>query len=397
MKTLSFNGSGYEYFKIWIVNILLTIVTLGLYYPWAKVRNLRYFYGNTVLENRNFDYHATGKQLFISYVIALILLIIYVMIQQVSPIGSLLVIGILFLAIPWIVWRSLMFSMRMTSFSNVRFSFDGKLSQAYINFLLLPLLLVVCFYGIPIVAAVVLPMFGGTMGAGTGLVVFIAVVIGLGLAVYLFGLIKKRNSMYIINGTQYGQGRFSTDLETKVFVKILLKTIGLAIALIIALFLIVALFVYMSVGLEKLQEIQLGMTDPSAMEEVFKSGIAVGIIAAIYLGFIFLTFLIAGYSYTRQHNYIVNNTVLDDKIALASTLKARSFALLMITNLLLVLVTLGLGLPWAKVRMARFIVENTQVDTEAGFEGYVTQQQEYQSSLGDQIGDAFDIDAGLAI
>jgi len=30
MKTMEFNGSGGEYFKIWIVNILLTIVTITL-------------------------------------------------------------------------------------------------------------------------------------------------------------------------------------------------------------------------------------------------------------------------------------------------------------------------------------------------------------------------------
>ena len=41
---LEFTGSGSEYFRIWIVNLLLTLVTLGLYYPWAKVRRLRYFY-----------------------------------------------------------------------------------------------------------------------------------------------------------------------------------------------------------------------------------------------------------------------------------------------------------------------------------------------------------------
>ena len=47
--------------------------------------------------------------------------------------------------------------------------------------------------------------------------------------------------------------------------------------------------------------------------------------------------------------------------------------------------------------MARYIIGNTQVDTAVGIEGYVSQQQQYQSSLGDQIGDAFDVDLGLAI
>jgi hypothetical protein len=46
---IEFTGSGSEYFRIWIVNLLLTLVTFGIYYPWAKVRRLRYFYGNTLV------------------------------------------------------------------------------------------------------------------------------------------------------------------------------------------------------------------------------------------------------------------------------------------------------------------------------------------------------------
>jgi uncharacterized membrane protein YjgN (DUF898 family) len=42
-----FTGSGSEYFRIWIVNLLLMMLTLGLYYPWAKKRRLRHFHGNT--------------------------------------------------------------------------------------------------------------------------------------------------------------------------------------------------------------------------------------------------------------------------------------------------------------------------------------------------------------
>ena len=52
-----FRGNGGEYFRIWIVNLLLTIVTLGIYSAWAKVRRLRYFYGNTLLDGHSFEYH----------------------------------------------------------------------------------------------------------------------------------------------------------------------------------------------------------------------------------------------------------------------------------------------------------------------------------------------------
>ena len=52
---LEFRGSGREYFRIWIVNLLLSILTLGIYSAWAKVRKKKYFYRNTLLDDHNFD------------------------------------------------------------------------------------------------------------------------------------------------------------------------------------------------------------------------------------------------------------------------------------------------------------------------------------------------------
>ena len=45
-----FTGSGREYFRIWIVNLLFTVLTLGIYSPWAKVRKAKYFWQNTRLD-----------------------------------------------------------------------------------------------------------------------------------------------------------------------------------------------------------------------------------------------------------------------------------------------------------------------------------------------------------
>ena len=46
---LQFTGKAGEYFKIWIVNLCLSVLTLGIYSAWAKVRRKRYFYGSTLL------------------------------------------------------------------------------------------------------------------------------------------------------------------------------------------------------------------------------------------------------------------------------------------------------------------------------------------------------------
>ena len=57
-ERFTFGGTGSEYFRIWVVNILLTVLTLGIYSAWAKVRRMQYFYRNTRLAGAGFDYHA---------------------------------------------------------------------------------------------------------------------------------------------------------------------------------------------------------------------------------------------------------------------------------------------------------------------------------------------------
>ncbi len=393
MNALQFEGSGFEYFKIWIVNILLTIVTLGLYYPWAKVRNRRYFCANSTLDGRNFEYHATGKQLFLGYLIAMGLLIAYIVLQNISPTLGGLALIILFLGLPWVIWRSLKFNMRMTSFSNVRFGFENGLGGAYINYLLLPILLVLVIYGIPI-AAFIFAMQNVVM---MGTILFIGIIVALILALFVFAFMKKRNTSYAINGYRYGQGVFSTDVRTKVFLWILLKCIGMTILATIGLLVLMALLASVTGLAGSLLELDLKLEDPEAIQSIFQNGAMIVVIGLVYLGFILISMFVLAYFVTRTRTYIYDNSNLDNKITFASNLKALPFTWVMITNFLLVIFTLGLGLPWAKVRIARLFLENTNVDTSVGIDNYLTQRQEEQSSLGEQIGDAFDVDVGIGI
>ena len=65
---LQFNGKGSDFFGVVIVNWLLTIVTLGFYYPWAKANNLKYLYGETSLNNDPFAFHGTVKEMFKGFI-----------------------------------------------------------------------------------------------------------------------------------------------------------------------------------------------------------------------------------------------------------------------------------------------------------------------------------------
>jgi len=395
MKALKFTGSGFEYFKIWIVNILLTVVTLGLYYPWAKVRKHRYFYANSTLEERNFEYHATGKQLFIGYLIAMGVFIAYVGIQSVSPIGSLVVLLLFIIALPWIIWRSLMFNMRVTSFSNVRFSFDGALGGAYINYLVLPICAFIAVYLLPIFAAVVLPGFSGSIGVASSIFIGLGVVIFIFIAIGAIAYLKKRNTTYTISGFKYGQGAFSTNLETIEFVIILFKALCLSILIFVLALIAIALVASTTGMFETLLAVSDKMNDPDAMAEVMQNSGIFMLIALLYLVLIFASLLVFAYSHSRQRAYVFASTKLDEQIDFSSSLRARSLAWVSVTNLLAIIFTLGLAVPWAAVRMARLMLENTQVDTSLGFDDYVTQKQQEQSALGEQLGDAFDVDVGL--
>src|SRR5437763_13698019 len=74
---IRFTGSGSEYFRIWIVNLLLTIVTLTLYYPWAKVRRLRYFYGNTLVDGQPLGFHAEPAKMLRGYLLVGAMVLLY--------------------------------------------------------------------------------------------------------------------------------------------------------------------------------------------------------------------------------------------------------------------------------------------------------------------------------
>ena len=121
--SLKFAGQAGEYFRIWIVNVCLSIVTLGIYSAWAKVRRKRYFYGNTLLNGAAFDYLANPKAILIGRVIVLAAWGILVLLQKfgISSVGF---IYLIFL--PDLVIRASRFNAFNSAHRNVRFHFGAS-------------------------------------------------------------------------------------------------------------------------------------------------------------------------------------------------------------------------------------------------------------------------------
>ena len=67
-KAFKYWGIGAQFAVIYFKNIILTVFTLGLYYPWAKVEILKYHYQSTELDGTHFSFHGTGKEVFKGFI-----------------------------------------------------------------------------------------------------------------------------------------------------------------------------------------------------------------------------------------------------------------------------------------------------------------------------------------
>jgi uncharacterized membrane protein YjgN (DUF898 family) len=136
-----FQGKASEYFGIWIVNLLLSLITLGIYSAWAKVRRKKYFYNNTLIENVGFDYHAKPISILKGRIIAVAFFVGYSMSASINPLLPGVFLIIFFLVLPWLVVRGSLFNARNTSYRGLRFDFIGTIGQAVKVFIGLPLLI----------------------------------------------------------------------------------------------------------------------------------------------------------------------------------------------------------------------------------------------------------------
>lgn len=137
---LSFHGMGGEYFGVVIVNWLLTAITLGFYYPWAKANQLKYLYGASALNGDRFAFHGTGKEMFKGFIKAILIFVIiyggFIVFFAMDMLG----IGVLFFylailaIIPLAIHGSYRYRMSRTSWRGIRFGYRGNRKELIINF-----------------------------------------------------------------------------------------------------------------------------------------------------------------------------------------------------------------------------------------------------------------------
>jgi len=120
-----FTGGAAEYFRVWIVNLFFTLVTLGIYSAWAKVRKKKYFYGSTRFDGETFDYFGRPVAILKGRIIAFVAFVVYVFVGELYPQSHYAFWAVAVVFLPWLVVRALTFNARNSAHRGLRFHFSG--------------------------------------------------------------------------------------------------------------------------------------------------------------------------------------------------------------------------------------------------------------------------------
>jgi uncharacterized membrane protein YjgN (DUF898 family) len=334
----AFTGTANAYFRIWAVSLALSLLTLGIYSAWGKVRKRRYLYAHTRLAGSGFDYRASPIAILKGRIIALALFGGFAAASRFSPVLQLGFILILLLLTPWIVVASSRFNARNTAWRNVTFGFDGGLAEA----------------------AKVLLGFGA-------------------LAVVTFGLafpyFRMRRARFLIERHRFGATPLHADLLAG----------GFIVAYLLAFLMLIGAGVIYGIA----AAITVAVSGGAKASEV--APIAVfGPLAALYAAYI----VVYAYVRARIGNLTLNGTIVGP-LRCRSTLRARDLAWLYVTNIVAIIATLGLATPWVTIRMARYRAAQLALEGEADLETLAARSAPAGTATGSEVGDLFDVEVSL--
>ena len=390
---LEFTGSGGEYFRVWIVNVLLSIVTLGFYTPWARRRTAQYFYSHTLVTDSPLEFTAPQGKMVKGFVLLVLITLAY---NIAAKTGQDTAVGLFLLAgaalAPFIWANAMRFRLGATRWRGLRLQFSASWKEVYIAswpVFALALVWFGVFFGLQLLSPELsdvlqaaeaearkprMPTFTPAMGG--------LLLLGLVLTVLCFIRLEYNYKSLLVLRAQVGaeHGRWKPVYMD--FVKVWLATL--------AVFIVSAMLLFVLVGV--LTGGSMALAAASSKGKWMFAIIMVAIVGGIFLLFLASTPARA-YREARMFQLLWNNIGVGQVARFKCHLPSKDYVWLRIKNMLFTLFTLGLYRPFARVSEYRMKVESVTVHVKGGVEqvaGSMVRQQ--QGGLGDALADAAGLD-----
>lgn len=350
--SLEFEASAREYFRLWIVNLSLTMLTLGIFSAWAKVRKKRFAYSHTTLGGTPFQYLGQPIPILKGRLIAALGFLVYYLSSHFFTSMVPWVLGAGLIAAPWVIVRSAAFNARYSAFRNMTFNFEAGYREA---------LKVLYAWGIVPIWVI------GMMFNWEGKPIFLGIIsIVLALS---FPWLLCRLRKFIVEHTYYGGKNGVFAATGGQYFKIYFFSGLIMLGFTIPLFIFVGLIITSTQS-----RWILTYTAP-----LFS-----------YAGYV----LAYAYIRARSANLAWNNTRIGP-LRFESTLGCRDMLKLYVTNALAIVASLGLMIPWAVVRTWKYRADNTRVFQEGALAQFQGSDRSKVEALGAETLDIFDLDLSL--
>jgi len=372
---LEFTGTGGEYFRVWIVNLLLAIVTLGFYTPLARRRTAQYFYGHTLVAESPLEFTAQTKRMLVGFILFAAL---YACLKIASNTGQDTVVAVMMLggaALAPYFWGSAMrFRFNATRWRGVRLQFTASWGEVYRASWPAFAFALAWVVGLGLIDGYV------PKGQGDGSA---AMALGIALATALASILcairleYNYKSLMVARGRIGGQpGRWKPRFGD--FVRIWLATLGVFIACVLLVAAVIAAALGGSFALLK------GMEGNGTLAVLI--GIAVGLLS------LFVLFLASAparaYREARMFQLVWNNIGVSQLARFKCRLKPWRYVGLRVKNVLLTLLTLGFYRPFARVSEYRMKTESVTLHVKGGLDQLAGQLAREEQAVGDAIADA---------
>ncbi len=368
-----FTGNAAEFFGIWIVNLFLTIITLGIYSAWAKVRKKRYFYGHTWVADANFEYHGDPIAILKGRLIAAAAFITYSITGHFMPKVAALLALCLFAAAPWFISRSMAFNAWNSSYRNIRFRFQAT----YLDVLkcIGPVALVLVF---PLLMPDWDPA-SKTPPPTSFWVLLIGQTVTIMLVYpFIVGALKRLH----VNHSQYGAAQFKIHAGIGSFYKIYFVTFLIAFGLVVVIGILAAVAAGVAAALGK-------------SSGVLAALIAFAMMVAALIVYFSLGAVLMGYTRSRIGNLVFNTSHLDGQVSFESSLKMWPLVKIYLVNLLAIMFSFGLMIPWAVIRMMRYRAECLSLQSTSSLDEFIGGVSAQVGATGEELGEFFSIDLSL--